>query len=306
MTTALAEAPQLVGRELLEVDRSDIVFHNIGHDRVHIEFTVRNRGDGYCEPAHAHVEAAPLGAFVPWRPLATAPVPPLAPGESHQVRIEALRVTPAALGEPDRVSPQRLLAALGSGDRAARQGPTPGAWLLGHMLARHPRHVRPRAEAVATGPAELPPDLFELIGRSNPHWAGNLNVFVGRRSVERHLARALRVYPGRTNLAMFVVGTGPDAYAFRLAGQGAAWDAALYDATAGESLRIDFNRCPAIAEDQWIEVTSRRLMMLALRPPADCGLGSVAVHVTQQSTGKDAVVEFSLDPSAAAAGCYVV
>jgi len=49
-----------------------------------------------------------------------------------------------------------------------------------------------------------------------------------------------------------------------------------------------------------------RVIMLALCPPRDCGAGSVAVHVQQRSTGRWAVVEFSLDPKAAGPGCFVV
>jgi hypothetical protein len=47
-------------------------------------------------------------------------------------------------------------------------------------------------------------------------------------------------------------------------------------------------------------------MLLALRPPKDAGAGAFAVHVTQRSTGQEAVVEFSLDPAAAGPGCYTV
>jgi len=47
-------------------------------------------------------------------------------------------------------------------------------------------------------------------------------------------------------------------------------------------------------------------LVLALVPPAACRRGSVAVHVEQRSTGRVAVVEFSLDAAAAGPGCYVV
>ena len=35
-------------------------------------------------------------------------------------------------------------------------------------------------------------------------------------------------------------------------------------------------------------------MMLALCPPMDCHQGKVDVHVAQRSTGREAIVEFSL------------
>src|SRR5262249_41014571 len=124
--------------------------------------------------------------------------------------------------------------------------------------------------------------------------------------VERHLAQALRIYPGRLNLAMFVVGCGPDAYAFALGGSGAAWDARLYDMSESSSLLPMGQRDQPIALDNWIKVGSQRLMMLALQPPAHCGTGTVEVQVTQRSTKQVALVEFSLDPDAAGPGCYVV
>src|SRR5207247_993575 len=86
----------------------------------------------------------------------------------------------------------------------------------------------PDARSTSVVAPALPADLLDLVGRNNPHWAGNLNIFLGGRPVERHLAQALRVYPGRTNLAMFVVGSGNDAYAFQLKGTGADWDTALH------------------------------------------------------------------------------
>jgi hypothetical protein len=48
------------------------------------------------------------------------------------------------------------------------------------------------------------------------------------------------------------------------------------------------------------------MLMLALQPPATAEAGQVEVHVRQRSTGRTAVVEFSLDARAAGPGCYVV
>jgi hypothetical protein len=47
-------------------------------------------------------------------------------------------------------------------------------------------------------------------------------------------------------------------------------------------------------------------MLLALRVPHKCEAATVAVHVIQKSTRREAVVEFSLDPGAAGRGCYTV
>ena len=278
MTMLLHErsGPRTGAEGRLEVGREDIDFFDAAPGCVRIEITVWNRGDVLSAPTVARVSAAPLGAFVPWRHLLWLPVPAIEPGGSAVLRAEAERSTPRPLGPPDRVPPRRLLTALDAGDEEP---------------ARR---------------ARLPHDLFDLPRRGNPHFAGNLNVFVGGRDVERHLARALRIYPGRPNLAMFVVGSGPDAYAFHLTGDAVDWEAQLFDGTSLQSLAVDPRGAASIAPRTWIDVEGRRMMMLLLQPPAGCHRGQVDVHVAQRSSGKQAVVEFDLDPQAAGPGCFVV
>jgi hypothetical protein len=271
----------------LEVDRDDIVFFDAAPGRVRIEVTVWNRGVDPSAPTAATLMAAPLGAFVPWQPLMTLPVPAIEPGGSAVLRAEAARRTPRPLGPPDRVPPAPAPDGAGRRRRGAR-GPAPA-----------------RGRTTAGGPS-LPYDLFDLLRSGNANFAGNLNVFVAGRAVERHLARALRVYPGRPNFAMFVVGSGPDAYAFRLTGDGAGWGARLYDGTDQQSLAIDPRDAVPLAPDGWIAVEGQRMMFLVLEPPVDCPKGTVEVHVLQRSSGKRAVVEFDLDPHAAGPGCFVV
>jgi hypothetical protein len=154
----------------------------------------------------------------------------------------------------------------------------------------------------------LPDNLFQHHVQETPHWMGNLNVHVAGRDVERHLAQALRVYPGRLNLAQFIVGWGRrDAYAFRLEGSSADWAVKLFDIRKAVGFNGDeLAGVPGIALGQWIGAYPTLSMMLALRPPMNCSPGSVHVHVTQRSTERIAVVEFSLDPQAAGQGCYVV
>src|SRR5262249_20111927 len=162
-------SPSLAAASLLCIDREDIAFHPGAPGQVAIAITVRNLGEGRSPLTRATIQAAPLGAFVPWQPLARVRVPSLEPGETHVIRLAAARPAPPPLGPPDRVPPRMLLTALGFGDR--------------------------RRSRRSTG--TLPADPLELLGRRNTYWAGNLNVFVGDRPVERHLAQALRVYPGR-------------------------------------------------------------------------------------------------------------
>ncbi len=296
MTAVALPLPRLHSRAELHVERTDIAFHNVTRQRVAIAITVRNHGTRRSEETIALVSAAPLGAFVPWRPLTMLTVPALDSDESHVLHAEAPRPAVKALGPPDRVTPRQLLTALGDEDQEPERTP-------GRRRQRLIQQLTLNLGDLGTG--QLPADLFELMGRGGVHWAGNLNVFVGGKAVERHLAQALRVYPDCLNMAMFMVGSGRDAYRFELHGDGVAWDATLYAMDSMLSLgRPDSGA--AVRTGAWMELRNTTMMMLALCPPRDCGQGSVEVHVTQRSTGETAVVEFSLDPNAAGAGCYVV
>jgi hypothetical protein len=285
MSAMLLSPPLPATSSLLCVERTDIECGPGAPGQVAIAVTVRNLGDGPSAATQATIQAAPLGAFLPWQPLAQVQVPSLEPGESHVIRLDAARPATKPLGPPDRVPPRRLLTALGFGDR------------------RRDRAV-------------LPADPLELLGRTNTYWAGNLNVFVGGRAVERHLAQALRVYPGRTNLAIFMVGSRPDAYAFRLKCAAPGWQTQLHDMNGRATLMLHAADATPIATDEWLSLPQKALdvpglagtsiLILALVPPEDCGAGTVEVQVTQRSTGQVAVVEFSLDPRAAGPGCYVV
>jgi hypothetical protein len=273
----------------LTVERTDILFADVAPGRVGIEITVTNLGDHLSTPTYAAIQAAPLGAFVPWQPLAVLPVPVLGPGESFVLRTEAVRPAPKPLGPPDRVPPRQLLTAVNPQD----ERPQPPSTQM-----RTPR-------ALPATPT-LPSDLLQLMGQGGVHWAGNLNVFVGSKAVERHMAQALRIYPGRLNMAMFVVGNGrPDAYRFQMTATGDL-SATLHDTTGRESLTFDLNKQTPLSDGKWIEAPGQFLMMLALSPAKDCGKCDVAVHVAQRSSGAEAIVEFSLDPKAAGPGCYTV
>ena len=262
----------------LDVERTEIVFHNETPDRVRVEITVRNLGEELSAPTFAVLQAAPLGAFVPWRPLTILPVPGLLPGEAATLETTARVPQVAPLGPPNRVPPSRLLTALGLEDDG-----------------------RPGLDRAET----LPADPFQLLGQGQRHWAGNFNVFIDGKATERHLAQALRIYPGLVNMAMFVVGSTRDAYRFELRGTGADWEAVLCDMMELPALASD-GRDARVPLGEWVPVRSRRILMLALRPPLDATAGTVDVHVTQRSTGQEAVVEFSLDPNAAGAGCFTL
>jgi hypothetical protein len=303
MTAMILSAPSVSSRAAtssgaLHIERTDITFVNRRPDLVEIRVVVTNAGDEESAPTYAALSAAPLGAFVEWRPLARVRVPGLEPGESFVVETPARQPRPY-LDTPDRVPPRRILTALGADDdNDARRRSATGTTFrnLATLFGR-------RGSAGRTG--ELPANPFDLLFRGNPHWAGNLNIFVGGRAVERHLAQALRVYPERRNMAMFVVGSHRDSYTFHFKGAAAQWDAKLFDLSHASSLLAIDEGC-AVPVDQWIKLHGHSLMILAMCPPANCSQESIEVHVKQRSTGETAIVEFSLDPTAAEPGCYVV
>lgn len=280
----------------LSLERHDIEFYCPRPDQVAIGIKLTNEGESATGPTLIRIDAAPLGAFVPWRPLAEVLVPTIGPRGSHRVQFAVERPHTRPIGRhPGDIPPARLLTALGMGEPP-----------------RQPRQIVNRqagAGTIAFQTRPLPPDVFELLGSRNPHWAGNLNIFVGGRAVERHLARALRIYPGRVNLAFFMVGSGRDAYSFEFGGEGANWEAALYDPLSHRSpltLLSDPDHFRSLGHGEWLEVERQAVLLLAIRPPQDCRSGNIDVHVTQRSTGNTAIVEFSLDRDAAGPGCFVV
>jgi hypothetical protein len=281
--------PVLTTPQLL-VQRTGIRFHNLDHEHVAIEIAVENRGPAISAPASLRLEAAPFGAFVRWRPLATLAVPAIPPGLTvFRMTVPQPRLQP--LGRFSDLIPPALR--------------TPSGFERERHRAVERRHALQQAILLARGgisapSTTLPPDLLDLLDGARPHWAGNLNVWIGHEAVERHRAPRLRIHAGRANLAAFCVGDGPGRYAFRVE-CAAEWGLALYDCASGASIECSRERGQ---EPRWHAVPGLSLVLLVLRPPHDCAQGEVLVHVTQHSSEKTAVVEFDLDPAAAGPGCY--
>jgi hypothetical protein len=277
-----------LNRSLITLDRSDIVFFNVAPHRVRIQITLRNRGEEWSAPTQAVVSAAPLGAFVRWQPLATLQVPALPPRGRVTLVLDATALP--STGRRGPVGPGKLGIAT---DAQEPRRPRPGVGALWQaLLSRFGSRVAAAGAAAPWLPAD-PNDMSDL---ERIHWAGNLNVFVGNVSVERHQAMQVRVIPGRTNFATFVVGDSPDEYAFDIAGAG-DWPVEL--------LAYDPQPEP-IQLGTWVEFPDTRMLHLLLEPPLGCGAGHLDVHVRQRSTGREAVVEFGFDPHAVGPGCYKV
>ena len=278
----------------LLVQRTGIHFHNLDREHVAIEIAVENREPATSEPASLRLEAAPFGAFVRWRPLATLAVPAIPPGRTKILRIVVQQPRPEPLGRFSDLVPPALRTASGS----ERHRVCAVVRQVTHLRAM----LRAR-DAISARSTALPPDILDLLDGAGPHWAGNLNVWIGHAPVERHLAPRLRIHAGRANLAAFCVGDGSDCYAFRVECATAEWGLALYDVMSGAS--IECSREPG-EEPRWHAVPGLSYVLLVVRPPHDCARGEVLVHVTQRSSEKTAVVEFDLDPAAAGPGCYTL
>jgi hypothetical protein len=315
----------------LRADRADISFQNITPDLVRIDVRVTNDGNLWSPPAEVVVQSAPLGAFLTWHPLLTLAVPPLAPRTSAVVSGTAWVPRPAPVAPPAEVwsMPAHLLREFAETaareareelEREARRLPRPPAPVAPPAeVWSTPAHLaRELAEAAAREAGEEPQrearrlrrpapvvaaDPLALLGRGGSHWAGNIDILMRGKAAERHVARALRVYPGKTNAAMFFVGDREDGYKFELSGDVEDWRAELVDMTLAPSLRP--GEAKGTPTGEFREFTHGTFYLL-LRPPEGAERGDVSVHVTRQSDGKEATVEFSLDSRAAGAGCYTV
>lgn len=279
------------GEAALSVPRTGIRFHNLTPERVQIEIAVENRGSERSAPTELRLEAAPFGAFVRWQPLATLDVPPIRAGGSVILRTTAEQPRPQPVTSSSGLLPPSLPSASAAGMDPRAIGARAWTLILG-SLTRTP-----------FAPGKLPPSVLDLLDGARPHWAGNLNVWIGKQAVERHAAPRLRIFPGRANLSIFCLGHEPDGYAFSVQGLGEDWRCELLDLLSGRA--VEWEREPW-SEPQWLSTQNTRPILFVVRPPLGCARGNTAVHVTQRSSGKSALVEFDLDPGAQGTGCYSV
>jgi hypothetical protein len=81
-SAVLKSVPESLPESDLFIDREDIRFWNKASDRVVIEIKVRNQSTERSNETTMLVQSAPLGAFVPWQPVAHVAVPAIAAGET--------------------------------------------------------------------------------------------------------------------------------------------------------------------------------------------------------------------------------
>jgi hypothetical protein len=274
----------------LRADRTDISFQNTTPDIVRVDVRVTNDGSLWSPATDVSVQSAALGAFLSWQPLFTLTVPALAPRTSTVVSGTAW-VPQAAPVAPEKEvwsMPVHLLQEFA--ERVARE-------------EREEAERQARRQLRRVPPILAAADPLTLLGRNGLHWAGNIDILMRGKQAERHMARALRVYPGKTNAAMFYVGDRQDGYKFELSGDVEDWNAELVEMTNRPSLRP--SNAPNMPEREFREFT-RGMFYLVMRPPVGAETGDISIHITRQSDGKEAIVEFSLDSRAAGAGCYKV
>lgn len=273
----------------LRADRTDISFQNVTPDLVRVDVHVTNDGSLWSPATEVALRSAGLGAFLPWQPLMTLAVPPLPPRTSATVSGTAWVPQPAPVAAPEECWSMP-------------------AHLLREFAENAAREAREEAEREARRALRRPPpvvatDALALLGRGGTHWAGNIDILMRGKAAERHMARALRVYPGKTNAAAFYVGDRKDGYRFELSGDVEEWKAELINMSHATSMKPGM--APVVPPSEFQEFTNGTFY-LVMRPPQDAERGDVSIHVTRQSDGKEAVVEFSLDSRAAGAGCYKI
>ena len=147
-------------------------------------------------------------------------------------------------------------------------------------------------------------------GRS-VHWIGNINVLIGDADVERHMAQALRIYPGFANRCVFFLGdkTG-ESYSFELKGPGAEWVTKLSRLEEPWGFRCFSGGYAGpwqqIQPGDWLGVEPNGQIGVEISPPEDATEGGLSIEVCRKSDKRGAVVEFDFSESAAGTGCYTV
>ncbi|MBC8329772.1 MAG: hypothetical protein ISR76_08665 [Planctomycetes bacterium] len=161
----------------------------------------------------------------------------------------------------------------------------------------------PASGTPSASPDRLPPDLLRLQDPGRWSWAGGFDVRVGPVRAERQRGREVRFRPGRANFTLFLVGSRPDEFRFDFQGDALGWGPRLHrvlpsargliEAIEGEGLAGGTaGQIEAVEPWTWLAVDKPAWMTLSFVPPVDARRGSLAVEVTQRSSGRVGLVEF--------------
>jgi len=339
----------------LAVEREDICFYNVAADRLRIEVKVQNRSDTASNPEPMMLQFAAFGAFVSWTPLQSLQVPRIRPGGSTLVSTEVVICEDGTLLAEDggaySEDRKRYQAALRT-IQDDEQLKTMSAWQVvarkvRNLLAENRiKRLRAQREWASenrglrlwlgdTSLAEFE-EFFDPESADRPradlhqgrsvYWVGNINVLMGGIDVERHEARAFRIYPGKINRSWFFLGGHPRcSMSFEILGAGEGWSTKLYETNAsssmslrerGELLRfcqgLEMETYPGelIEPGKWARLGLSPTIAVEICPPEDATSSTLAIQVLQRSPcgGKvrKAVVEFDFSESAVGPGCHTV
>ena len=337
----------------LAVEREDICFYNVAADRLRIEVKVQNRSDTASNPEPMMLQFAAFGAFVPWTPLQLLQVPRIRPGGSTLVSTEVVICEDGTLlaGDggaysEDRKRYQDALRTIQDDERLK----TMSAWqvvarkvrnLLAENRIKRFRAQRERANenrSLRLGDTSLAEfeELFDLEPADRPradlhqgrsvYWVGNINVLMGGIDVERHEARAFRIYPGKINRSWFFLGGHRRcSTSFEILGAGEGWSTRLYDTPDYFSLSLrgrkelerfrqglELASYPGelIEPGKWARLGMDPTIAVEICPPPDATSSTLEIQVLQRSPcGEEvrkAVVEFDFSESAVGPGCHTV
>ena len=151
---------------------------------------------------------------------------------------------------------------------------------------------------------------------------------MGNVDVERHEARAFRIYPGKINRSWFFLGNNAskETYKFDPHGSSYDWEIGLYSTTAfhnlntmeqmelcgfSQGLKMETYPGELIKPGEWNELHGNQwggsaIVAVEICPPKDASEGSLGIHVSRQSDNRTAVVEFDFSETALGPGCYTV
>jgi len=265
--------PETKAATTLEVQREDIRFWSIGTRLVFLSVEVHNRGDRLTATERMEVRVAPFGAFVESEPVAILDVPPVPPGGSVEV---GATFEDDDEGRLRRVSgPARRRAGLRAASELESSRPLAQdndliAFRLGRGMALSERRLSLLA-------------MKSLLGRvlmETAAFAGNFDVHIRGAKAERHMAQAVRLVPGKENVAFFRVGSQAGEFLFDLQGSASEWGAQLMLADR----RLELGEPMSLKDGVWVTLT--------VTPPHEATEGLLAVGVTQCETGERALVEF--------------
>ena len=177
-------------------------------------------------------------------------------------------------------------------------------------------------------------ELFDLEPEEKPrvdlhqgrsaHWVGNINVLMDGIDVERHEARAFRIYPEKVNRSWFFLGGDPgDATSLEIWESSEGWSTRLYNTKprwsprdredlVGFAAGLEMETYPGelIEPGEWVRLGMAPMVAVEICPPRDATKGTLAIQVLQKSPCSEevrkAVVEFDFSKSAVGPGCHTV